>query len=75
MKSDNPQPAPVPAALVQMLRIHAWSDEIDDDSRQFHEWSADTIEVLHRRNCRLARKLERAEAYLERLLKQKGGAA
>lgn len=66
---------PAPKVLVQMLRIHAWNDHIDDDSRQFHEWSADSLETLHKRNCRLARKLERAEAYLERLLAQKGGAA
>jgi predicted RNase H-like nuclease (RuvC/YqgF family) len=82
MKSDNPDPCPAPSMLVQMLRIHAWSDHIDDDSRKFHEWSAETIERYQKRNGSLARKLERAEAdnerlktYLENLLKQKGGAA
>lgn len=73
--TDNPYPTPAPTVLVQMLRIHAWSDHIDDDSRKFHEWSADALEASHTQNCRLASKLERAEAYLERLLKQKGGAA
>lgn len=82
MHSENPYPVPAPTVLVQMLRIHAWSDHIDDDSRKFHEWSADTVERYHKKNCALARKLERAEAeneqikaYLESLLKQKGGAA
>lgn len=60
--SDNPYPAPAPVVLVQMLRIQAWKDDIDDDSRKFHEWSAEAIEHLCDRLMRVARQLEQLEA-------------
>ena len=63
---DNPYPAPSPTVLVQMLRIHAWKDDLDDDSRKFHEWSADTIEQLMKRLVRQALHLERAEVTNDR---------
>jgi|LakMenE01Jun11ns_1017448.scaffolds.fasta_scaffold7532275_1 hypothetical protein len=59
---DNPYLPPAPVVLVQMLRIQAWKDDIDDDSRKFHEWSADTIEDLCNRLVRVAKKLEALEA-------------
>lgn len=73
--SDNPYPRPAAAMLVQMLRIHAWRDDISDDCRAFHEWSADALEEAHKLNCSLASRLELVEAYLESALQQKGGAA
>ena len=62
MSCDNPYPPPPARLLVQMLRIHAWADAIDDDSRILHEQSADVIEELANRLERQALHLERAEA-------------
>lgn len=62
MPTESPLPPPAPRQLVQMLRIHAWADHIDDDSREFLWWSADTIEQLLARCVRLSQSLERAEA-------------
>jgi hypothetical protein len=62
--TDNPHPAPPPKMLVQILRIHAWADDIDDDSRILHEQSAEVIESLCARLERQALHLERAEAGL-----------
>jgi exonuclease VII small subunit len=45
-----------------MLRIHAWADHIDDDSRILHEQSADALEQMANRLERQALHLERAEA-------------
>ena len=64
--SNKPCPAPAPRQLMQMLRIHAWKDEITDDCRQFHEWSADTIEQLMVRCVRLSQRIEKLEAAHER---------
>lgn len=79
MPTDNPYPSPAPIVLVQMLRIHAWADELDDDSRKFHEWSADCLEQMIRANGVLAGKVERLEHQLDVIVKaayrQKGGAA
>lgn len=75
MQTENPYPAPAPSVLVQMLRIHMWNDRIDDDSRKFHEWAADALEDSLKRNVSLARRLERAEAYIESLTRQEGGAS
>ena len=78
--SDNPYPPPAPSVLVHMLRIHAWADSIDDDSRMYHEWCADTIEQLLRHNGRLVARNERLELDYELKRRaafgsQKGGAA
>ena len=78
--SEQSLPPPAPRQLVQMLRIHMWSDECDDDSRVYHEWSADTIRRLMRENARLAQRAEQLEAEAERYATllyggQKGGAA
>jgi len=64
--TDNPYPPPAPSMLVQMLRIHAWADSIDDDSRMYHEWCADTIEQLMVRCVRLSQRIEKLEAAHER---------
>lgn len=64
MASDNPYKPPAPRQLVQMLRIHAWSDHLDDDSRLFHEWSADVIEQLLDRAVSQAKLIEVIEASL-----------
>ena len=80
MNADNPYPPPAPGVLVQMLRIHAWADNIDDDSRMYHEWCAEVIEQLLRNNGRLVVRNERLELDYELMRKvaygsQKGGAA
>lgn len=80
MNVDNPYPPPAPGVLVQMLRIAMWNDSLDDDSRMYHEWCADTIEQLLRNNGRLVARNERLELDYELLRKvafgsQKGGAA
>jgi hypothetical protein len=59
---DNPYPAPPPVLLAQMLRMQAWRDDIDDDSRILHEQSAEVIEELIIRNGRQAHLLETLEA-------------
>jgi LAS superfamily LD-carboxypeptidase LdcB len=59
---DNPYPTPPIRTLIQMLRIHAWADHIDDDSRILHEQSADALEHMANRLERQALHLERAEA-------------
>lgn len=61
MTSENPYPAPAPLVLVQMLRIHAWNDSIDDDSRKYHEWSADCIQLLLDKNTALSHENEQLE--------------
>jgi hypothetical protein len=65
---DNPYPAPAPVVLVQMLRIQAWKDDIDDDSRILHEQCADTIESLCGHNVRIAKALEQLEARFAKML-------
>ena len=80
MESDNPDPCPAPSVLVQMLMIHAWSDHVDDDSRRYHEWSAECITMLLERCVKLAKLRESFEAEVELLRRvnygsQKGGAA
>lgn len=62
MSSDNPYPPPPPDKLVIMLRMQAWRDEIDDDSRILHEQSADLLEQLMARLVRQAKVLEELEA-------------
>lgn len=80
MPTDNPYPAPAPLVLVQMLRIHAWNDDIDDDSRKYHEWSADLIERLVDSLQQLYHQKEQLEGDNAHLFHlhygpQKGGAA
>ena len=58
--------APSPKQLVQMLRIHMWRDDIDDDSRWYAENSAAVIELLMGRCVRLSQKLEHLEATHDR---------
>jgi len=60
--SDNPYPAPPPVMLAQMLRMQAWRDDIDDDSRILHEQAAEVIEQFIVRTGRQARLLETLEA-------------
>lgn len=62
MKGDNPYPAPAPRTLAMMLSVHAWRDDIDDDSRKLSEWSAEVIESLLDRLVRQAKLLEDLEA-------------
>ena len=56
--SNKKVPPPSPRQLVQMLRIHMWADETDDDSRWFLEKAADALEASLDRNLTLSKKLE-----------------
>lgn len=60
--NDNPYPAPSPKSLAMMCAIHAWADDVDDDSRKLLEWSHDVIEELMARLVRQARVIETLEA-------------
>ena len=58
----NPEKAPAPKALALMCAIHAWADNVDDDSRKLLEWSHEVIEALCTRLERQAAILEQLEA-------------
>jgi hypothetical protein len=58
----NPYPPPSPNSLAMMCAIHAWADDVDDDSRKLLEWSHDVIEDLMARLVRQARVIETLEA-------------
>lgn len=60
--SDNPYPAPAPKTLALMCAVHAWADNVDDDSRKLLEWSHEVIEQLMERLVRQAKVLEELEA-------------
>lgn len=49
---------PPPRQLVEMMRIHMWADDTDDDSRWYLEKAADALEAALDRNVLLAHKLE-----------------
>lgn len=60
--SHNPYPAPSPKTLALMCAVHAWADDVDDDSRKLLEWSHEVIEELMERLMRQAKLLETVEA-------------
>jgi hypothetical protein len=59
---DNPYPAPAPKTLALMCAVHAWADDVDDDSRKLLEWSHEVIEALMERLMKQAHLLETLEA-------------
>lgn len=80
MATDNPYPPPAPLVLADMCAMQAWKDDIDDESRKIHEWSAETIRPLVAEIHRLRHQLEQLEGDNELLFHlhygpQKGGAA
>jgi hypothetical protein len=50
-----------------MCARHAWSDDIDDTSRQLLEWSADVIRLCVSQSHRSASRAEKLEAENETL--------
>lgn len=66
MPTDNPYPSPPPCQLADMLAMHAWRNDIDDDSRRLAEWAADWIRELIKRNAHHAARAERVDAKCER---------
>ena len=58
----NPYQLPPAAVLADMLAVHAWDDEIEDETRLRLEWAATTIRKQHKQNVRLAKTLETTEA-------------
>ena len=82
MRTDVPPPPPSPGVLASMCARHAWSDDIDDTSRQLLEWAADVIRLCVSQSHRSASRAEKLEAELERtleyltaVLRQEGGVA
>ena len=61
MATDNPYPAPAPLVLADMCATQAWKDDIDDESRKIHEWTAEVIRQLVRENHRLTHKAEQLD--------------
>lgn len=60
--TGNPEEPPCPKTLALMCAIHAWADNVDDDSRKLLEWSHDVLEALMARLVRQAKVLEELEA-------------
>ena len=60
--TDNPYPTPAPAVLVEMLRIHAWDDHLDDHTRKLIEWAAESLQLYMNRCAALAQANELLEA-------------
>ena len=51
-----------------MCARHAWSDDIDDKSRQLLEWAADVIRLCVSQSHRSASRAEKLEAERDHLL-------
>jgi hypothetical protein len=51
-----------------MCARHAWSNDIDDKSRQLLEWAADTIRLCVSKSHRSASRAEKLEAERDHLL-------
>lgn len=60
--NGNPYPPPAPYVLVEMLRIHAWDEQIDDHTRKLIEWAADSLAAYMARCVALAQANEQLEA-------------
>ncbi len=66
--TETPPPPPSPGVLASMCARHAWSNDIDDKSRQLLEWSADTIRLCVSKSHKSASRAERLEAERDHLL-------
>jgi hypothetical protein len=51
-----------------MCASHAWSNDIDDKSRQLLEWAADTIRLCVSKSHQSASRAEKLEAERDHLL-------
>jgi hypothetical protein len=51
-----------------MCARHAWSNDIDDKSRQLLEWAADTIRLCVSKSHQSASRAEKLEAERDHLL-------
>jgi hypothetical protein len=51
-----------------MCASHAWSNDIDDKSRQLLEWAADTIRLCVSKSHKSASRAEKLEAERDHLL-------
>lgn len=60
--TGNPEPVPAPKTLALMCAVHAWADDVDDDSRKLLEWSHEAIVWLCDRLERQSVVLEQLEA-------------
>jgi hypothetical protein len=52
-----------------MCASHAWSNDIDDKSRQLLEWAADVIRLCVSKSHKSASRAEKLEAERDHLLK------
>lgn len=62
MSNGNPYPPPAPRQMVELLMLHAWRDDVDDELRRVLEHGAETICSLLDRLVAQARAHEQAEA-------------
>jgi hypothetical protein len=66
--TETPPPPPSPGVLASMCASHAWSNDIDDKSRQLLEWAADTIRLCVSKSHQSASRAEKLEAERDHLL-------
>ena len=66
--TETPPPPPSPGVLASMCARHAWSNDIDDKSRQLLEWAADTIRLCVSKSHKSASRAEKLEAERDHLL-------
>ncbi len=67
--TETPPPPPSPGVLASMCASHAWSNDIDDKSRQLLEWAADVIRLCVSKSHKSASRAEKLEAERDHLLK------
>ena len=66
--TETPPPPPSPGVLASMCASHAWSNDIDDKSRQLLEWAADVIRLCVSKSHKSASRAEKLEAERDHLL-------
>ena len=66
--TETPPPPPSPGVLASMCARHAWSNDIDDKSRQLLEWAADVIRLCVNKSHKSASRAEKLEAERDNLL-------
>ena len=66
--TKTPPPPPSPGVLASMCARHAWSNDIDDRSRQLLEWAADVIRICVSKSHKSASRAEKLEAERDHLL-------
>ena len=78
IREETPPPAPL--VLADMLAMHAWNPDLDQQTQRLCDWGAEVLRQVVRENHRLTHKAEQLEGDNELLFHlhygpQKGGAA